>query len=183
MKKLIALFFVLLTAEAFAETRFQLTDTIPNMTGNGEYIAFEMAITNGIHTGTDNALYGLKIPNMTLNAGAYGIALDIGQGWHNGIRLATNLPVYFDAVANPTQLYHDGTILSIDKSLKIYGDLNMNWTAIRDVQVLGIRHADLTPGACQIQDEWVIDDGGATKELCVCDSVWECAPLRRGPQD
>lgn len=162
-----------------------MKNDIPTLTGGQSFTNFEVILSNPDHTGANNFFYGFKVEDMILDANAFGTFMYVGQGWNIGLHFVENLPILFGDPLNSatpgTMLYHDGTVLSVDKGLKIYGDLQMNWTAIRDVEVLGIRHDDLTPGACAVPDEWVIDNGGATEELCVCNSVWLCTPLRAGP--
>lgn len=183
MKKLILIsLLTLLPALAHAETHLQLSDNVPSMTGNDEYTAFEISLQNGSHTGAGNKLTGIKFPDMILDNDALGTAIDLGQGWHYGLHLATNLPILFGPVQGGTQVYFDGSILSISNDLIIYGDLAVNDNAIKDFDVLAIKHEDLSGGACQ-QDRIRIDNGGPTLELCYCEGIWMCVPLRRGPID
>jgi len=97
----------------------------------------------------------------------------------------TNLPILFGPVAGGTQVYFDGSILSVSNDLKIYGDLSLNDTAIKDFDVFAIKEEDLTPGACPVKDRIRNDVGGPTEELCKCSASgqWKCVVWRDGPMD
>lgn len=183
MKKILTLFFLIACAPAFSETRFHFSDTVQALTGGGSYTAFELELKNSNHSGAGNTFYGFRIPDMKLDAEAIGTAFEIGQGWHYGIHMVTNLPILFGPVPGGTQIYYDGSILSVSDSMIIYGDLSLSDRALKDFNVLAIKEEDLSPGVCPVKDEVRKDIGGATKELCVCDDVWICMPYRPGPMD
>ncbi len=186
MKKLFfTLCFLAMSVSAQADSvkKFVLSDTIPIQDGGDDYTAFELNLTNSNHTGTGNIHYGFRIPDMTLKAQSLGVAFDIGQGWHYGLHLATNLGILFGPFAGGTQVYFDGSVLSVSDSLTLYGDLTLNGRGIKEFDILGITVEDVQSVACK-DGQIRIDVGGVTKELCVCESTeWQCAPLRKGPLD
>lgn len=183
MKKILGTLLLLISGVALADTRFKFSETVPLMTGNAEYTALEIGLTNSNHTGSGNKLYGIRFPDMTLDAQALGTAIDLGQGWHYGIHLTTNLPILFGPVNGGTQIYYDGSILSVSDKMTVYGDVLLNDKALRDFDKLAIKQEDLNSGACD-QDQTRIDVGGATVERCYCvNSAWYCTPLRPGPMD
>lgn len=189
MKKFIVVLLLLASVPLYGASLNVFNPTLPVLTGGQEYSLYEANLSNANHTGTGNVFHFFKVGDFTLDADAIGVFLDIGQGWHYGIRLSTNTPILFGDLpsgSNPgAMLWNDGIVggLSTDKNFKVYGDLILNATAIRDFDKLVFQYGDLQQGVC-VQDQTRIDNGGATKELCQCDGgEWWCTALRRGPVD